>query len=124
TVFAIRVPEKIVYTIFDGSVLVMKLRDSGGDEIDPTSEIVFAGIRPGRRVPVEIDGKDYRAWTMPLNDQYDLNRNNAIRLQIPRGRLDLLETHEFLIQVKSPDVVDIENSLFELEVDYAPYRDR
>jgi len=40
-----------------------------------------------------------------------------------RGRLDLLEMHEFWILVNSPDVVDLDNSLFELEVDYAPYRD-
>jgi len=125
TVFAIKVPEKVVYTIFDGAVLVMKLRDAEGKEIDPTSEIVFAGIRPGRRLPVEIDGKDYRAWaSLPLNDQYDNNKNAAIRLEIARGRLDLLETHQFLIQVNSPDIVDLDNSLFELEVDYAPYRDR
>lgn len=124
-VFKIRVPEKIVYTIRDGAVLVMKLRDKDGQEIDPTSEITFAAIRPGRRLPTEIDGKDYRAWaSLSLNEQYDNNKNHMIRLEIVRGQLDLLELHEFHIMVNSPDVVDLENSLFELEVDYAPYRDR
>ena len=125
TVFTITVPEKVVYTIFDGAILIMKLRDAEGNEIDPTSEIIFSGIRPGRRLPVEVDGKDYRAWaSLALNDQYDNNKNGAIRLEIARGRLDLLELHQFLIQVNSPDIVDLDNSLFELEVDYAPYRDR
>lgn len=124
-VFRIRVPEKIVYTIQDGAVLVMKLRDKDGQEIDPTSEITFAATRPGRRLPVEIDGKDYRAWaSLSLNEQYDNNKNQMIRLEIVRGRLDLLELHEFIIMVNSPDVVDLTNSLFELEVDYEPYRDR
>lgn len=125
TVFTITVPEKVVYTIADGAVLVMKLRKANGDEIDPTSKVIFAGIRPGRRLPVEIDGKDYRAWhSLSLNEQYDSNKNAAIRLLISRGRLDLLELHKFMIQVESPDLVDFEQSLFELEVDYAPYRDR
>lgn len=124
-VFRIRVPEKVVYTIRNGAILVMKLRDAAGNEIDPTSEVTFAAIRPGRRLPTEVDGKDYRAWaSLSLNEQYDGNKNGAIRLEIVRGRLDLLELHEFLIMVDSPDVIDLTNSLFELEVDYAPYRDR
>lgn len=124
-VFKIRVPEKIVYTIRDGALLVMKLRDADGKEIDPTSEITFAAIRPGRRLPTEIDSKDYRAWSsLNLNEQYDNNKNQMIRLEIVRGQLDLLEMHEFWILVNSPDIVDLDNSLFELEVDYAPYRDR
>ena len=73
----------------------------------------------------KLTEKDYRAWaSLALNDQYDNNKNGAIRLEIARGRLDLLELHQFLIQVNSPDVVVLDNSLFELEVDYAPYRDR
>lgn len=123
--FAIRIPEKVIYTIRSGAALVMKLRNQNGDQIDPTSEITFAAIRPGRRLPTEIDGKDYRPWhSLPLNDQYDGNKNQQIRLEIVRGRLDLLELHEFIIMIDSPDVVDLDNSLFELEVDYAPYRDR
>lgn len=123
-VYRIKVPDKQVYTLRDGALLVMKLRKADGTEIDSTSDIVFSAIRPGRRLPVEIDGKDYIFWTIPQNDQWDTNKNQDIRLQIQGGYLDLLETHEFIIAVNSPDLIDEDQSNFTLEFDYVPYRDR
>ena len=103
----------------------MHLRNAAGNHIPYDSQIVIAGIRPGRRLPVEIDGKDYRPWAaLQINEQYDNTKNQSIRLEIRGGRLDLLEYHKLLIQVKSTDVVDLDNSFFELELDYMPYRDR
>lgn len=124
-VYTITVPEKIVYSLHDGVVLVMKLKDATGAEIADTSDILLAGIRPGRKLPVEILPKKYRAFAaLSHSEQYDNNKNGQLRLKIPRGRMDFLELHQLIIMVRSDDVVDPDESFFEIEVDESPYRDR
>jgi hypothetical protein len=125
TVYKIKVPEKVVYSLYDQCLLVMQLKDSSAAQIPAVSEIVIAGIRPGRRLPVEIDGFDYRPWysLSTISDQYDSTKNGKLHIRIDGGKLDLLENHELLIQVKSTAVVDESNSLFELEIEQNPHRD-
>ena len=121
----ITVPEKLIYTIHHRDLVVMKLYAKGtGQELDPNTDVVFSGMRPGRRKSTEIDGRDYRYWrALDLNAQMDANMNQGIRLSIPNGRLDLLESHKFIIEINSPDVVDWNTSFFTLDIEYAPYRD-
>ena len=124
-VWTIRVPEKIVYTIMDKALLVLKLRDLNGDEIQADTDIIFSGIRPGKRLPTEIDSKDYRPYSaLNVNEQYDSNKNGMLRLHIEKGRLDLLETHRFIIMANSGTLIDPDESFFEIEIDESPYRDR
>jgi len=123
-VFTITVPEKVRYTIMDKDLLVMKLCDADGNEIDANSDVVIAGKRPQQLKTRLVDSKKYRAYkTLDVSQQYDANLNASLRINLAKGRLDLIELHSLTIEVNSPDVVDFENSFFELEVDEQIYRD-
>ena len=61
-VFTITVPEKVRYTIMDKDLLVMKLCDADGNEIDANSDIVIAGKRPQQLKTKLVDSKKYRAY--------------------------------------------------------------
>lgn len=123
-VFTITVPEKVRYTLMDKDLLVMKLCDANGKEIDANSDIVLAGKRPQQLKTKLVDSKKYRAYrTLDVSEQYDANTNASLRINLAMGRLDLIELHSLTIEVNSPDVIDLDNSFFELEVDEQIYRD-
>jgi hypothetical protein len=108
----------------DKDLLVMKLCDADGNQIHENSYFVIPVKRPQQLKTKLVDSKKYRAYkTLDVSQQYDANVNASLRINLAKGRLDLIELHSLTIEVNSPDVVDFDNSFFELEVDEQIYRD-
>jgi hypothetical protein len=122
-VWEVRVPEKMKYTLYNGALLAMKLRQVGGQEIDPNDTIIIAGKRPGKGLPVELWRTTYRAWTGSERDQYDSTKNALNRLRLQGGGVQLNEEHRLYIMVESSKQVDPDQSFFEVEYEEARFRD-
>lgn len=123
-VATITTPDKQLFTVYNGDLLVMQLQTAVPAQIPGTSRIVISAERPGRELPTQIDVNDYLVWSvLDINDQYDSNRNSQCRLHLARGKIDLPETHSLIIMVDSPELIDWGESMFALQLDYNPFRD-
>lgn len=123
TIYTIKVPESLIYTLFALTPLKMKLLKANGQEISRNTKVVISAKRPGQIEATQLAVGLYASWAdLSPQEQNDSNMNSAIRLDVPRGRLDLIELHELLIRVESPDVVDGDLSHFILEIDQQDFR--
>lgn len=123
TVYTVKVPESLIYTLFALTPLKMKLLKSNGQEISRNTKVVISAKRPGQIEATQLAVGLYASWAdLSPQEQNDTNMNSAIRLDVPRGRLDLIELHELLIRLEGPDVVDGDLSHFILEIDQQDFR--
>ena len=110
-IFEMKTPDGLERLVQDGALLVMKLRDSSGDEIAADTKIVFGVKEPINEFPSMVDQKSYLAFrNTTLAEQTDNTKNEHMRLEIDRGGVRLPELNSFSIWVVSPDQVDWTNS--------------
>mgnify|MGYP000382578456 CR=1 FL=1 len=123
-IFRSTTPDKKNYKLRDKTVLVMDLRDSSNEKLDPSSVIEIAGRKSVNRFPSEIDEKSYRPYSMlEMYDQYDVNKQGMLKIDVSNGYIDFIEGHMLEVHLKSPDVVDWTKSEIEFEVIEEAYRE-
>jgi len=117
TIFEFKVPAELKYTIYAGRPWVMKLKDSGGNEIDAHSKIVVLIKGVTDEVGKEVGKFLYRNWhEISLSNQYNSKFRDALVPDL-KGHISLREEQKFIIQLNSPDVVDWSNSVIEIEAE-------
>jgi hypothetical protein len=110
-----KTPDGLERLIQDRALLVMKLRNSAGDEIAADSKIVFGVKEPINDYPSKIDESSYLPFrNKSISEQMDNTKNEHMRLDIDRGGVRLPELNKIIISLESPDVVDWSQSSVEL----------
>ena len=115
TVLEAEVPDNEKYFVPDGALAVIKLKNSAGEDISANSQILVGVKLPADDYPRKVDKKSYMVFnTLTLEKQYDDESNANCRIEIDQGGVVLKEQNKFLIDIKSPDVVDIDKSTIEI----------
>jgi hypothetical protein len=110
-IFEMTTPDGLQRLIQDRALLVMKLKNSAGDEIAADTKIVFGVKEPINEFPSMVDQKSYLAYrNTDLAEQTDNTKNEHMRLEIDRGGVVLPELNAFSIWIVSPDQVDWDQS--------------
>lgn len=112
-IFKVTTPDLLKRKIPDGALLVMKLRDSNGDEIPADSEIVIGAKPPLNEYPDKVYKRPYTAWyDLKKGEQYDNTLNQDLRIETPGPgkRIVLEEGYSLNIDVISDTQVDMSQS--------------
>jgi hypothetical protein len=114
-IFEMKTPDGLERLVQDRALLVMKLKDSSGDEISNDTKIVFGVKEPINDFPSKVDETSYLPFrNKTLAEQMDNTKNEHMRLEVDRGGVVLPELNTLEIWVKSPEVVDWTKSSIEL----------
>jgi len=122
-VFVVTTPDKKNFKLRDKELLVMDLRDSNNDKIEPSARIEISGQTPTQRNPREIDEKSYRPYNLlDMDQQYKKDNQGQLKIRVD-GNIDFIEGHKIKIRLESDNQVDWDNSEIEFEVKEEPYRE-
>jgi len=116
-----RVPDRVSWTLVQGTAPNIKLAKSDGTEIARASRLVFGVRAPQQEAFDEVTSIDYAHFAnLSLDQQDDERFNRSIRIVIPRpgGRIVIPEAHYLDVYLRSPDAVDWANpnTVFALRV--------
>ncbi|MFW6046668.1 MAG: hypothetical protein ACOCP4_02615 [Candidatus Woesearchaeota archaeon] len=122
------VPDKRVHTLKNGTVLILDLQDSDGNQLPANTELFLGGKRITPIWPTDIDQKSYRPYNQinsvkGVSAQYDENNQAQLLIEVSKGKLDFIEGHEISLWVESSEQIDWDNSTIEFEVQEKAYRD-
>lgn len=122
-IFVVTTPDKKNFKLRNKELLVMDLRDSDNNKIEPSARIEIAGQKPTQRNPREIDEKSYRPYNLlEMDQQYQRDNQGQLKIAVD-GNIDFIEGHMIKIRLESDNVVDWDNSEIEFEVKEEPYRE-
>ena len=114
-IFEMRTPDALERLVQDRALLVMKLRDSSGEEIAADAKIVFGVKEPIQTFDDKISEKSYQPYrTKSLDAQYNDDENRKMRLDIKSGGVRLEEGDSISIHIKSDTKIDVEKCTIEI----------
>lgn len=115
TIMTVEIPDNEKWFIPDGSLVVMKLKDSSGNDISANSDILFGVEIPADDYPRKLDKNGYGFHARnDLTDQYDDEKNASARLDIDGGGVILREQYKLKLDLTSPDVIDVAECVVEI----------
>jgi len=81
-----RVPRKAFWTILSRTLVIMKLRDSAGNELPRTAKIHVGFKHPTLPAPTWFTVDSYSPWALvSLANQKNIQYQNDLRLSIPKS---------------------------------------
>jgi len=114
-VFRVTVPDMLKWVIKDQALLVMKLRNSAGNELGSNSRIYVGVKEPIQNFNDGISEVSYQPYrTKDLNAQYNEDENRKMRLNIKSGGVRLEEGDSLALHLDSDEQIDIAKSTIEL----------
>jgi len=114
-IFEAKTPDGLERLIQDRALIVMKLKNTDGDEIENDAKIVFGVREPVNDYPTKIDESSYRPYrNKTISEQMDDTQNEHMRIDIDRGGVRLPELNTFEIWLTSTEVVDWDKSEIEI----------
>lgn len=114
-IFEAKTPDGLERLIQDRALVVMKLKNTAGDEIENDAKLVFSAREPINNYPSTVDESSYRPFrNKTISEQMDDTKNEHMRLDINRGAIRLPELNTFEVWLESDEVVDWANSEIEI----------
>jgi len=105
-IFRLTAPDRIRYTLLSGTPFVIKLYDSTPTEIPANSELYISVKIPAQDTPIEIKKFSYAPFSnLSVAEQMNVDNQEALRIDIPRGKVTIEEVEAIIIELKSSSVV-------------------
>jgi len=124
-IFRFTCPDRMMYTLLSGTPFVIKLYTVGDAEIELTAELFVSVVIPSQSdTPIEIKKFAYAPFhNLTVAQQMDVDNQEPLRIDIPRGRIAIKEVQALIIELKATAVVSwvaAHNSTIQFEMIPAP----
>jgi len=117
TILNFEVPSPFEYRLVNGKALRVDLEDSGGSDLEDTSEVLLAWQPPTDETVRKVDKKDLRTYNgLSFSEQRDDDFSDQVSYEVEQGVLKIPTDYNILVQLDSPTQIDTSNSYVELEV--------